>query len=263
MIKFLKKVFDLIFILIIIILCAYFVLRYTNQLMIYRVKTGSMENNIHVDDYILIVKQDDYEIGDVVTFEKGAGFITHRIIKKDGDSIITKGDANNVEDDIIDKNSIVGKVIISGGIINIIINYKYALIGFLLSLYLFSCYLSDDDKHDDAEDTDAEQNDAGEENATDETNVENDENALDNAVVVEEVKETETDDSTEDNAESAAIAENTEESDSTGDTPNHENIENNENDDTSQDTTAEDTVEEKNVKNKKKKKSSTTKKKDK
>lgn len=146
MIKFFKKIFDLIFILMIIILGTYFVLRYTNQVMIYRVKTGSMEDNIHVGDYILIIRKDEYNVGDVVTFEKDDGFITHRIIKKDGNTIITKGDANNVEDGIIDRKKIVGKVIISGGIINIIIVYKYALVGFLLSLYLFSCFFDNANK---------------------------------------------------------------------------------------------------------------------
>ena len=149
--KFLKKVFDLILILIIIILSAYFIFRYTNQIMIYRVKTSSMENDIHAGDYILIVKQKDYKIGDVVTFEKADGFITHRIVKKNGNMITTKGDANNVEDEEINKNLIVGKVIMSGGIINIIINYKYALIGFILSIYLFSCYFLDDKKTDSSE----------------------------------------------------------------------------------------------------------------
>ncbi len=150
--KILKKIFDVILVLIIIVLVVYFIFRHTNQIMIYQVETGSMENDIHAGDYILIVKQMDYKIGDVVTFEKEDGFITHRIVKKDGDIITTKGDANNIEDDSINKKTIVGRVIMSGGIINVVINYKYALIGFLLSLYLFSCYFTkdDDDKKADA-----------------------------------------------------------------------------------------------------------------
>ena len=147
MIKVIKKIFDIIFILIIIILCVYFILRCTNQVMIYRVKTGSMEDNIHAGDYILIIRKDDYKVGDIITFAKNDGFITHRNIKKEEDSIITKGDANNVEDGIIDKKTIIGKVILSGGIINIIIMYKYALIGFLLSLYLLSCYFDKNDEN--------------------------------------------------------------------------------------------------------------------
>lgn len=106
-----------------------------------------MEDNIHAGDYILIIRKNEYQVGDIITFAKKDGFITHRIIKKEEDSIITKGDANNVEDGIIDKKTIVGKVIIAGGIINIIIMYKYALIGFLLSLYLLSCYFDKNDEN--------------------------------------------------------------------------------------------------------------------
>ena len=148
MIRLLKKAFDVIFVLIIIILSAYFILRYTNQVMIYRVETGSMEDNIHVGDYILIIRKNEYKVGDIITFKKNDGFITHRIIKRAGDAIITKGDANNAEDGTIDKNTIVGKVIIVGGIINFIINYKYGLVGILLSLYLFSCYFGGKDKNE-------------------------------------------------------------------------------------------------------------------
>ena len=140
MIRIIKKIIDLIFIIIIVVLVGYLFLRYTNRVCIYKVKTGSMEDNIHVGDYVLIMHKDEYKIGDVVTFEKNDGFITHRIVKIDGDNIVTKGDANNVEDDTIDKSSIIGKVILSGGMINIIITYKYAIVAVFLSIYLFSCY---------------------------------------------------------------------------------------------------------------------------
>ena len=143
MTKVIKKIFDLILLLIIVILCLYFALRSLNKILIYSVKTGSMEDNIHAGDYILIIKKDDYRVGDIVTFKKNDGFITHRIVNKDGDVITTKGDANNTEDDNIDKKDIVGKVIISGGMLNFIIRYKYILAGLLLSLYLFSCYFTE------------------------------------------------------------------------------------------------------------------------
>ena len=146
MIKVIDKIANLILILVIIALGSYVVLSHLNQLLIYNVKTGSMEDNIHVGDYILIVKKDDYQVGDVVTFRKSGGFITHRIINKKGDIITTKGDANNIEDDNIEKKNIIGKVIISGGILNFIIKYKYALVSLLLSLYLFSWYFNKKDE---------------------------------------------------------------------------------------------------------------------
>lgn len=140
MAKIVKLIANIIFIIIILLLATYFVFRVTGKVEIYVVKTGSMEEKIHVGDYILIYRKSSYNVGDVVTFTSNDGFITHRIIKKDGSKIITKGDANNTEDSEIVESNIVGKVILSGGILNFIINYKYVIVCILLSLYLFSCY---------------------------------------------------------------------------------------------------------------------------
>ena len=103
---------------------------------------------MHPGDYVLILKKNDYRIGDVVTYTRDNYYVTHRIIREDQDGVVTKGDANNTEDDEISKNSIVGKVIIIGGILNIAINYKFGIISFLLGLYLLSCYFG---KKDDSE----------------------------------------------------------------------------------------------------------------
>ena len=148
MIKIFKFIANLLLMVVIAALSAYFLLRVTNKIEIYNVKTGSMEAKIHVGDYILIYKKSDYNVGDVVTYTSNNGFITHRIIKKDGDKVVTKGDANNTEDETISAKIIVGKVVMSGGILNIVIKYKYVLSGIVLSLYLFSCYFesSKDDK---------------------------------------------------------------------------------------------------------------------
>lgn len=143
--KVLKKITDIIIVLLIIFLGIYFILRFMGVAEIYLVKTGSMEDGIHVGDYILIYKKDKYNIGDVVTYEKNGYHVTHRIIKKNGNKVVTKGDANNIEDDEINVDSIVGKVIYSGGYLNFVIDYKYALASALLALYLFSCYFSKKD----------------------------------------------------------------------------------------------------------------------
>ena len=154
MARVIKCIVNILFIIVIIALAGYFVLMITDKVEIYNVKTGSMENKIHVGDYILIFKMDDYHIGDVVTFRQDGGYITHRIIKKIDDKVITKGDANNMEDEEISSSNIVGKVILSGGILNYIINYRYAFVGVLLSLYLVSRYL-DNLKKDNLEKNDS------------------------------------------------------------------------------------------------------------
>ncbi len=141
MTKVFKKTFDLLFILIIVVLAGYFILRSCKVIEVYNVKTGSMEEDIHIGDYILIMNKKDYEIGDIITFKRDDYLVTHRVIKKTNNSFVTKGDANNEEDGPITLNQIVGKVIIAGGFLNIIIKYKYALASIFISLYLISCYL--------------------------------------------------------------------------------------------------------------------------
>jgi len=140
--KLFSKVLNGIYILIIILLIIYIGFRYTNKIEIYNVETGSMEDNIHAGDYILIYKKSgNYKVGDVVTYKVNNYFVTHRIVKIEDDYVTTKGDANNTEDAKITKNEIVGKAILVGGILNIIINFKYAIVAVLLAIYLFSCYI--------------------------------------------------------------------------------------------------------------------------
>lgn len=144
--KLLKMVYNTIFIIGISLLLIYFSLRLIGVAEIYKVKTGSMEDGIHVGDYILIYKKKDYKLKEIVTYKKDNYYVTHRIVKKNGNKFVTKGDANNIEDEEIELKSIVGKVIYSGGMLNILIDYKYAIGSGLLGLYLLSCYFTKDEK---------------------------------------------------------------------------------------------------------------------
>ena len=146
MVKVLKRIIDVVFIIIIVMLAIYAILRLTKNVAIYKVQTGSMEDGIHVGDYILTKKCKTYEINDVVTYELDGRYVTHRIVKKEGKNVITKGDANNTEDEVIGIDNIKGKVIISGGIVNMLMNFKYAIISFMLVIYLISCYLESIDQ---------------------------------------------------------------------------------------------------------------------
>lgn len=147
MIKVVKKIIDIIFIIILVILSIYAVLKITNKVEIYVVQTGSMEDNIHVGDYILIYKTQNIKERDIVTFKRADGFVTHRVTKINGNKVITKGDANNVEDDEIDISDIIGKVIYVGWILNFVIDFKYAIISLMLAIYLFTMYLDDKEKN--------------------------------------------------------------------------------------------------------------------
>ena len=144
--KIFKITFDITFIISIIILSIYFILRLFGIAEIYEVKTGSMEDGIHVGDYILIIKKNNYKVGDVVTYKKESYHVTHRIIKKNRNKVTTKGDANNVADKEIKTSSIIGKVIYHGGLLNILIDFKYVIACSLLGLYLLSMYFEKKDK---------------------------------------------------------------------------------------------------------------------
>ena len=52
------------------------------------------------------------KIGDVVTFRAADNaYVTHRIVSKTGNAVITQGDANNTQDSPITEGDIVGKVV--------------------------------------------------------------------------------------------------------------------------------------------------------
>lgn len=77
----------------------------------FQVKTGSMSGTMEIGDIIAVKLTKDVKKDDIITYEKEQILITHRIIEKQGESIITKGDANNAEDEPITKQDVIGKVV--------------------------------------------------------------------------------------------------------------------------------------------------------
>lgn len=80
----------------------------------FEVATGSMSNTIEIGDVILVKLIEPNETlseNEIVVFTQNTTLVTHRIIKINGDQIITKGDANNTQDDPISRGQIIGKVV--------------------------------------------------------------------------------------------------------------------------------------------------------
>lgn len=146
MIKILKVISNILLTLVIIILLAYFVLKITNILGIYRVMTGSMEKGIHPGDYLVVKKEKSYKKGDIVTYKIDDNYITHRIVKIENGRVITKGDANNVEDEEFSSDNIIGKYIYKSEILNFIMDYKYILVAIILMLFIVFDYINKEDK---------------------------------------------------------------------------------------------------------------------
>lgn len=82
---------------------------------ILKVSSNSMMPTFEKGDYILIKKQKEYNVGDIITYEveeQGNKYlVTHRIIEEYENGYITKGDANNTNDEgTIYENVIRGKL---------------------------------------------------------------------------------------------------------------------------------------------------------
>ena len=77
----------------------------------FEVATGSMANTINIGDIVVVKVNEAFKENDIIVHKEENSFITHRVIKIDGQDLITRGDANNSEDKPIKSDQILGKVI--------------------------------------------------------------------------------------------------------------------------------------------------------
>lgn len=76
------------------------------------VASGSMADTININDIVIVKINDEYNVNDIITYENEGYFITHRVISITENEIVTKGDANNTSDELISKNSVIGRVVL-------------------------------------------------------------------------------------------------------------------------------------------------------
>ncbi len=106
---------------------------------LFEVGSGSMSPTIKSNDVVVVKINDNYNETDIITFLYKDNYVTHRVIQINHDSLVTKGDANNVVDDTIDKNQVVGRVIFilhNVGIWRKVLFSPRVLITFVISLVL-------------------------------------------------------------------------------------------------------------------------------
>lgn len=78
------------------------------------VASGSMSGTIEVDDIIFVKITENVKQDDIITFiDDDKNLITHRLVNKNGDQLITKGDVNNITDSPINKDQVIGKVVLT------------------------------------------------------------------------------------------------------------------------------------------------------
>ena len=75
------------------------------------VLSGSMEPALSVGDLLILKVDDSYFEGDIVVYQSGTMAVVHRIVSVNEETAITRGDANNTNDEPIPVASIKGRVI--------------------------------------------------------------------------------------------------------------------------------------------------------
>ena len=148
-IKAIAKIVASIFLSLLVILCVYtFVMTdilkkdYVNVLgySYFVVGSGSMSDAIEVNDVVFVKITRDVKPNDIVTYKSVDDIIvTHRLISIDKDKYILKGDANNVSDDPITEDQIIGKV-------NLVVSPMFVLkcIAVFLILFIFLALINFD-----------------------------------------------------------------------------------------------------------------------
>ncbi len=119
----------------------------------FKVVSGSMADTINIGDIVVIKIENDknsINVNDIIVFKQDEYIITHRVINIDGDTILTKGDANNTEDKTIERNQIIGKVTKVVTNINIwkkVFTSPTVFISIIITIILFAIAFSVEDNN--------------------------------------------------------------------------------------------------------------------
>ncbi len=108
---------------------------------VFQVITGSMEDTIKINDVVIVKITKDVNVNDIITYEDSGNYVTHRVIRQTADELVTKGDANNAEDDPIKIDRVVGKVVFILTNVSVWINVfktPKVIIAIIISIILLS-----------------------------------------------------------------------------------------------------------------------------
>jgi len=100
------------------------------------VLSGSMEPELSTGDLIIVKETADVKLKDIVVFQDGRSLVVHRIVSISEDDVVTKGDANNVDDQPIELADVKGKVVFSVPAIGTLVNLFKTPIGVLLTIII-------------------------------------------------------------------------------------------------------------------------------
>ena len=129
--KYIKIIILLIFLLFLIFL---YINKQNLPLSIFQIQTGSMMPEIDIGEIVILFKSQEYKENEIITYKvDDIYFVTHRIVRIEEKGYITKGDHNNAEDDeIVEQEQIIGKVIIHSKVLGKIYKYRFFIITILI-----------------------------------------------------------------------------------------------------------------------------------
>ena len=81
------------------------------------ITSGSMWPVLKTDDLIVMkgINGRDAEVGEIIVYQNTAqGFTIHRLMRKENGVLVTKGDANDVEDPPIEEKDVTGTIVTIG-----------------------------------------------------------------------------------------------------------------------------------------------------
>lgn len=104
------------------------------------VTSNSMSPTFNTGSLVVITPENSYEKDEIITYQKGQyerNIVTHRIVEKKDEGLITKGDANAVADDTpVPPENVHGKVIFSIPRAGYVIDFVQRPFGFALVIII-------------------------------------------------------------------------------------------------------------------------------
>ncbi len=104
------------------------------------VLSGSMEPAIPVGALAIVRQSEDIQPGDIVVYQSDSMLVLHRVVQRQGDTLITRGDANNAPDPAILMNSVKGELVAAIPHLGRLVNFcrRPGVVVFLLAGLVFS-----------------------------------------------------------------------------------------------------------------------------
>lgn len=103
----------------------------------YVVLSGSMQPTLASDSLVYVRETDDYHVGDVITFVHEGSVVTHRVIEREPDGLVTKGDDNDEADPwLVPRDDVLGEVVASVPLYGHLVRFASTTVGFVLTVVL-------------------------------------------------------------------------------------------------------------------------------